>query len=131
MKSKSNTVQSFDSRNDYRSRPESSNTSHQHNQHNQHKNSNSSLHFLQQPLSKSNKKPMVFLLLYCIHARQSQKKNTVNMNHLLNFSFPSRQESTFSPLRRKKTLVPAYNKERFINAKYVFHLQVKFIVKIE
>lgn len=43
--------------------------------------------------------------------RRNQK---VSLNHLLNFSFPERQQHSSS---KKQSYQPAFNKERFVNAK--------------
>ena len=44
-----------------------------------------------------------------------KKSKNLSLNHLLNFSFPERQ-SYSSPSKRSSQ--PAFNKERFVNAKY-------------
>lgn len=49
---------------------------------------------------------------------KSDKKGRVSLNHLLSFSFPQRQQNTYTQRRSKTTTsYQPFNKERFINAK--------------
>ena len=60
-------------------------------------------------------------------------KRGLSLNHLINFSFPPRQQYTggSSAAVRKRTSSTSYhvpfNKERFINANYRFHVRPEFI----
>jgi hypothetical protein len=51
--------------------------------------------------------------------RGNNKKNQVSLNHLLNFSFPVREEpQNTAPVRRRRNVnYQPFNKEKFINAK--------------
>lgn len=53
-------------------------------------------------------------------ARGNNKKNQVSLNHLLNFSFPVREEpQNTGPVRRRRNFgYQPFDKDRFINAKY-------------
>ena len=48
------------------------------------------------------------------------RRGQISLNHLLNFSFPPRQSSyANAPRKQRATNYQPYNKERFLNAKYV------------
>ncbi|KAF8923620.1 hypothetical protein BGZ58_002740, partial [Dissophora ornata] len=57
-------------------------------------------------------------------ARGNNKKNQVSLNHLLNFSFPVREEpQNTGPVRRRRNVnYQPYNKDKFINANFRFLL---------
>ncbi|KAG0378971.1 hypothetical protein BGX24_002200 [Mortierella sp. AD032] len=54
--------------------------------------------------------------------RANNKKNQVSLNHLLNFSFPVREEpQNTAPVRRRRNVnYQPFNKEKFINANFRF-----------
>ncbi|KAF9107535.1 hypothetical protein BGX29_006059 [Mortierella sp. GBA35] len=54
--------------------------------------------------------------------RGNNKKNQVSLNHLLNFSFPVREEpQNVAPVRRRRNAnYQPFNKEKFINANFRF-----------
>ncbi len=54
------------------------------------------------------------------NARSNNKKNQVSLNHLLNFSFPVREEpQNTGPVRRRRNAnYQPFDKDKFINAKY-------------
>ncbi|KAF9311730.1 hypothetical protein BG003_007068 [Podila horticola] len=55
-------------------------------------------------------------------AKGSNKKNQVSLNHLLNFSFPAREEPQNTGLvrRRRNVGYQPFNKDKFINANFRF-----------
>ncbi|KAF9357381.1 hypothetical protein BGX26_003816 [Mortierella sp. AD094] len=57
-------------------------------------------------------------------ARGNNKKNQVSLNHLLNFSFPVREEpQNMAPVRRRRNVnYQPFNKDKFINANFRFLL---------
>ncbi|KAF9434791.1 hypothetical protein BGZ76_007412 [Entomortierella beljakovae] len=57
-------------------------------------------------------------------SRGNNKKNQVSLNHLLNFSFPVREEPQITgPIRRRRNAnYQPFNKDRFINANFRFLL---------
>ncbi|KAG0301197.1 hypothetical protein BGZ98_008551 [Dissophora globulifera] len=57
-------------------------------------------------------------------ARGNNKKNQVSLNHLLNFSFPVREEpQNTGPVRRRRNVnYQPFNKDKFINANFRFLL---------
>ncbi|KAF9112095.1 hypothetical protein BGX27_003977 [Mortierella sp. AM989] len=57
-------------------------------------------------------------------ARGNNKKNQVSLNHLLNFSFPVREEpQNMAPIRRRRNVnYQPFNKDKFINANFRFLL---------
>ncbi|KAF9915812.1 hypothetical protein BX616_005310 [Lobosporangium transversale] len=57
-------------------------------------------------------------------ARGNNKKNQVSLNHLLNFSFPVREEpQNTGPVRRRRNAnYQPFNKDKFINANFRFLL---------
>ncbi|KAI1320290.1 hypothetical protein EDD11_001505 [Mortierella claussenii] len=59
-----------------------------------------------------------------INARGNNKKNQVSLNHLLNFSFPVREEpQNTGPVRRRRNVnYQPFNKDKFINANFRFLL---------
>ncbi|KAF8983955.1 hypothetical protein BGZ46_009089 [Entomortierella lignicola] len=56
--------------------------------------------------------------------RGNNKKNQVSLNHLLNFSFPVREEpQNMAPVRRRRNVnYQPFNKDKFINANFRFLL---------
>lgn len=51
---------------------------------------------------------------------RGSKKNQVSLTHLLNLSFPAREEpQNTGPVRRRRNVNQPFDKDKFINAKYV------------
>jgi hypothetical protein len=58
----------------------------------------------------------------------SKKNQKISLNHLLNFSFPERQSAIFS--KRVGGPNQSYNKERFVNAKFIkLNFSFRFVMK--
>ncbi|KAJ3061710.1 hypothetical protein HDU98_002381 [Podochytrium sp. JEL0797] len=81
-------------------------------------------------LSSSNQQEDYELMLTVLappsaQTTQPTRRHEISLTHLVNFSFPAREQPSTTPIRRKKSSlhhVP-FNKEKFINANYRFILK--------
>ncbi|KAI8835540.1 hypothetical protein BC829DRAFT_60982 [Chytridium lagenaria] len=50
----------------------------------------------------------------------ANKRGEISLNHLMNFTFPPREQSTLAPVKKRGVSYQPFMKERFINANYRF-----------
>ncbi|KAJ3263850.1 hypothetical protein HDU77_009875 [Chytriomyces hyalinus] len=62
---------------------------------------------------------------FASYSPQVNKRGEISLNHLINFSFPVREVPAIATTvrRKKSSLLPTFNKEKFINANYRFVLK--------